>query len=124
MKQKHEKFEVCIGIEAANEFLDKSHIHPKSLSVDEKYEYDDKEGKGTFEKYFFIGYTESKKEHHFKIEQFEVSKQVGFVDGLNGGMQLIEKQAAKYDGVVCQDISFDDGGLIVFFLVAEKQKED
>lgn len=103
---KHEKFEVFTNLKDMNEYLGETLIHPKSISVSNDHD----------RQYFFIGYSETKKEHHYQVEKFELK-----ISEINllAILHLVEDEAKKHGGVICQDIALHDGHLVVHFLTAK-----
>lgn len=103
---KHEKFRAFANESDAEEFLANSEINAKSISY---IEHPGVEG-------LIIGYTDSKKTHHYSIE-VEAINNVLFL-GMDRAMVLVEELAEKHGGVICQDMYIQDTTLIVLFLVA------
>jgi len=108
---KHEKFKAFPSEDEADAFLTSGDINAKSIS------YIDTDGLQSL----VIGYTESKKTHHYKIEA-EVIDNVLF-KGLANAMKEVEELAEKHGGVICQDMYISqENSLIVLFLVATEHE--
>ena len=106
---KHEKFKAFATEDEANVFLASGDINAKSIS------YIDHEGiEG-----LVIGYTESKKTHHYRTEVESVDDV--FFLGMEKAMEKVEELAEKHGGVICQDMYIHETVLIVLFLVATEQ---
>lgn len=107
---KHEKFKVFSTREQADDFLADGEINAKSISF---MTHDDAQ-------FLVIGYTESKKTHHYRLEE-EIIENFHMI-GLEGAMKEAEKLAEKHNGVICQDMHIEDGSLAIMFLVATEHK--
>lgn len=103
---KHEKFKAFPSQEEADEFLSGGEINAKSIS------YIEEEGVECL----VIGYTESKKTHHYRIE-VEALPNVLF-EGMHKTLEKVEELAEKHGGVICQDMYIHETSLIILFLVA------
>ena len=108
MKHEHFKsFEVNQGkpSEELNSFLT-GHITAKSISV----------ATLTPDKYIvIIGYVNSKSEHQYSI----LTQSLGKVTDLQQIDSLLENAAKALEGVVCQHVSIEEGGLHVAFLTSK-----
>lgn len=108
---KHEKFKVLttgsqVDAEAdpgIKEFLS-SGICPKSVSI----HY------GALRDTVFIGYTEEDTKHSYRLVHSKVKMYVIASD--EEVEKAIEDEAAKLEGVICQDVSLTANGLTILFL--------